>query len=322
MAKKRLKNVAEQTKKKPARPKKTTATSRGSLRPRKKLSWSKMHVRHVLYTHYKTRYPDWQSTREDAGIVIQQLKDAGYKRATKKGILQRIKLTRLEEIQKRKESERPTENVESFFAHHPNLLQPIPFFQIETELCFPWRGISKKIVLWTKYIWTTGAVYRGGATVPYNETFAEYTREMAKLQDKPRKAKEDYINDWYFKIITKNAKWDKEMQAYMVEVITCNGDGEKTFYFGEEEEPELPPQVEKEPSPPERPPEAPEKPPAAPGEISPEQRVEVEKERVRAEAEAKKEYKISQGREYAQLLKDKVITFEQFKELMSDLNKS
>jgi hypothetical protein len=283
----------------------------------------------MLYQHYKSRYPNWQSTKADADLAIERLKAAGYKSATKQGVLDVIKSQRLSEIQKRKEAERPPESIELFFTNHPQLLDLIHFFEIDTALCLPWREISKKIILWTKHIWTSGAVYPGGAVIPYNETFANLTRLMAKQQDEARREGEsrDYTTDWFYKLLIKSARWDKNANAYFVEITTCNEDGERTFYGGEELGPELPTEPEERPAAPEKiPPEAiPEpgaKPPAVPGEITPEQRVEIEKEKARAEAQARKEYKIAQGRQYAELLKDKVITFEQFKELMGDLNKT
>jgi hypothetical protein len=327
MAKKRKKVIADQTKRGPGRPPKSTANPIGRPKARRKNKWSKMHVRHVLYQHYKTRYPDWQATKQDAELAIERLKAAGYKSATKQGILNVIKGQRLQEIQKRKDLERPSENVDHFFQNNQQLLSPIPFFQVDAILCLPWREISPKVVLWTKYVWPGGTIYRGGAVIPYNETFAEYTRGMARLQEQAKRdgLTDAYISDWFYKLVTKNARWDNELGAYMVEVITCNGDGEKTFYFDEEEGAELPPMREEKPGVPEEKPaeKIPEPEEREPGkELTPEQKVEVEKEKVRAEAEARKEYKISQGRQYAELLKDKVITFDQFKELMSDLNKS
>jgi hypothetical protein len=327
MAKKRKKVIAVQTVRGPGRPKKSAPNPIGRPKARRKNKWNRMHVRHILYQHYKNRYPNWQSTKEDAALAIERLKAAGYKSATKQGILNVIKSQRLAEIQKRKELERPSENVEHFFQNNQQLLSPIPFFQVDAILCLPWREISNKVVLWTKHIWSGGAIYHGGSVIPYNETFAEYTRGMAKLQEQAKRdgQTDAYISDWYYKLITKNARWDNELGAYMVEVITCNGDGEKTFYFNEEEGAELPPIREEKPpapeeKPPEKIPEPEEKPPSK--ELTSEERVEIEKEKVRAEAEGKKEYKISQGRQYAELLKEKVITFDQFKELMSELNKS
>jgi hypothetical protein len=47
-----------------------------------------------------------------------------------------------------------------------------------------------------------------------------------------------------------------------------------------------------------------------------------EKKRIRAEIKAKVKMKLAKGKEYAQLLKEKIISFGEFKELMNELNKS
>jgi hypothetical protein len=286
----------------------------------------KMRVRSILYKHYKARYPNWASTKQDAEAVIQDFKAKGYKRPTKKSVLETVKLKRLQEIQRKKEITKPKEPVEHFFKYAEHLLQPIPFYEIQ-QFCYEWHLLSKRVMVVSKYIWTTGIGYHGGTMIPYEETFQNYCNQLEKLQATPRRAGESYETDWYFRLLINNAVWSEEHQAYIVVMITCDAEGQRTYYFNEqiEKEEKLPPVIEKPPEakpPIEKPPE--EKPPEAkpvPPEITSEQRMELEKEKIKIEAQerAKADVKIKMIESAERMLEKGTITFDQYMKIIEKL---
>ncbi len=283
--------------------------------------WSKMHVRSLLYKHYKSRYKDWKDTKADADAAIHELKAKGYKRASKKAVLEVVKGRRVAEIEKKRESNRPKEPVEYFFRNHPDLLEPFPFYEAQ-NYCVAWEGLSKKVMVASKFVWTTGEAFRGGEIIPYDRTFRSYANALEKLQSQQRKSGE-YETEWFFKLLIDKAEWDEELQAYIVLMITSDSAGRKQNYFGEEEGEELPPVTEAEPE--KKPeiipqPEIPEAKPV-PGELTPEQRmhVEIEKERVIAKEKYESEARVKIAEQYSNLFASGKLTFDQYERLMGKL---
>jgi hypothetical protein len=301
--------------------------------PVRRKAWSKMHVRSLLYKHYKARYKGWQDTKEDAEDVIQSLKSQGYKRASKKLVLGVVKVKRLQEIKIKKAT--PRETLLYYFEKHKYLLDPFPFFEAQ-QFCYSWETVNHKLWVGSRIVWSTGSIYQGGKVIPYNETFQDMVNSIEKLQALPRRSGESYEEDWFFRLDIEKSIWDEDLQGYIIPVITCDAGGKKAYYFGETpdevspiktKEPEeiIPEEVEEEvegeiPEAP-KPPEVPEKKPTAPSELTSEQRVEIEKEKVRVEAEqkAKTEIKIKTLESAERLLKEKVISFDQYMELVSKL---
>jgi hypothetical protein len=291
--------------------------------PKRSKRMGLMRIRSILYQNHKSRYKNWQDTKADAKYLTQQLHEAGHRKITKKMLLTIIRGQKLAEREKRKDSKKPSEGAEYFFRNFPHLLEPIPFYSIEDEFCNQWFIISKKIIVTSKYIWTDNQGYRGGTPIPYDRTFKEYTQKMEKLQTEPRKRGEDYTTDWFFRLLVKGARWDEKLQAYIVIMITCDASGQKTFYFDEkipkeEEEliPEVVPEEEVKPTPPKEIPPT-EIPPEE--KITPAQRVEIEKERVRAEAAAQAEIKKEKIKTLKELLQQGIITKEDFFEQLNKI---
>lgn len=291
---------------------------------------SKMHVRSVLYKHYKTRYNNWQDTKADADQVISKLKQSGLKRPSKKAIIAIVAEKRKEEIKIRK-IKTPRERIEYYFQGFEFLLEPFPFYSAQ-DFCDIWRDLWNTLLVASKYVWTTGMAYRGGEAIPYDETFRDYVNRLEKLQNEPRRSGASYESDWFFRLEIERAQWDEELKGYVIPVITCDVEGKKAFYFDEEEYEQEPIEPEREapaegeipePGPEPAPPAPPEKaaPPAGPVEFTPEQRMEIEKEKVRVEAEqkAKTEVKLKALESAERLLREKVISFDQYMEVVNKL---
>lgn len=297
--------------------------------PVRKQSWGKMHVRSLLYKHYKSRYKSWQDTKGDADEAIKALREKGVRRLSKKAVIEVVKRKRLQEIQKAKETHQPKESVYDLLKNHPALLNPFHFFEAK-DICNQWENVSGKLMMGSRYIWTTGQLYKGSELMPYSETFQNYANNLEKLQSEPRKGGDEYEQDWYFRLELEKAIWLEESKAYVIMAITCDAEGHRQYYFDEpfeEEEPEIvSPEgiIEGEPeaAPPEKPtPPQPEKPAPAPGELTPEMRVEIEKERVRVEAQekSKTEVKIKAIESAERLLEKGVISFDQYMKLIEKL---
>jgi hypothetical protein len=335
MAKKHVIADAEQTKKKPGRPKKTTPPKKKGRpkvikkiykKKRSKASrrWSVMRVRHVLYKNWPGRYDSFAETRQEANDAIDYMLAIGYQQATFKGIQEYVReVKKVSASRKKKLKEMP--DWHQLIPPEIPINTPIPFYNA-ASFCSSWTIVSPKVYCFSKDIWP-GQRFYGGKPIDYSASFARWARQMARLQ---RQKSGDYTSDWFFTLWV--PEYEHKTGEFKVKIISSSSGGEHLKYKedgstepGEEAQIPLPKgRVEPIPEKPEiKPEEKPAAPAAEPTEFTKEDRLELEREKIKAESEAKAKVDIDVKKakleQFTKLFSEGKITFEQYEKLVSNI---
>jgi hypothetical protein len=193
---------------------------------RKKLTGGFMHVRAYIYSHYAKRFhlKVWGSEMELARDIYFKLRGAG-KKIIHANIKAQIDSDYPREFSIRTQKKHPPE-IPS------NLLGMYHFFD-SPRFMSGVKQLPSDLWVKSKMIWGKGIAFRGGTVLDYDYTFKSITDYLGKL-DKAFKGSDGevglpYDSDMLLRFYTP-VSWSNVKKRWEVEIILCDGKGERQSY--------------------------------------------------------------------------------------------